>query len=643
MSEIKYLDYAGLTKFKEEIDNVILANKNDIVGTINTLSGDIGNGTLTIKKNNTSVGTFTANQKTDSEVNISVPTNLSDLTFDQTVINEIINIIKYGQLDVSESTAEQKAALHETIATNFGYLSPSALATSLSSYGTTINYDSATQKVQLKNGGNVLSEFSAAAFIKDGMVSSVSITDGTGDNLNKKVLLIDFNTDSNITDIEIPIEDIFDASQYTKTSDLATVATSGDYDDLTNKPDLSGFITQSDLSGITNTTYKLTIGSTTNGDSTNGVDLGTLESKTAVVNGSDLSLVTTGEKATWNAKSNFSGSYSDLSDKPTIPTVNDGTFSIKTKVGDNNAVTAADFTANQSGTDDITLVQGNNVTLTTDTTNRTITIASTDTTYSEATTSAAGLMSSSDKTKLNGIETNADVTDAENVKAALNIVTTSAGKYLKDDGTWDTPQSTTYVFNTAYDATTNKVATMADIPSSLPANGGNSATVNNHTVAVDVPSNAVFTDTTYSVMGASGSTHASGLVPDTPTTAGTSKYLREDGTWTEPSITYSNTGFTVNAANNSSTTLSLDGTIPIHVVTTTANITAITLSTNPAEGHSCHVIITASSEKTVSITHHSTNRICPGGEDPEPLTIPAGGYIELDFLTANNKVYVRGI
>jgi hypothetical protein len=36
-------------------------------------------------------------------------------------------------------------------------------------------------------------------------------------------------------------------------------------------------------------------------------------------------------------------------------------------------------------------------------------------------------------------------------------------------------------------------------------------------------------------MGASGSTHASGLVPDTPSTAGTSKYLREDGTWAEPS------------------------------------------------------------------------------------------------------------
>lgn len=42
------------------------------------------------------------------------------------------------------------------------------------------------------------------------------------------------------------------------------------------------------------------------------------------------------------------------------------------------------------------------------------------------------------------------------------------------------------------------------------------------------------TDTTYSTMGASGSSHAGGLVPDTPSTEGTTKYLCEDGTWKKP-------------------------------------------------------------------------------------------------------------
>ena len=40
-------------------------------------------------------------------------------------------------------------------------------------------------------------------------------------------------------------------------------------------------------------------------------------------------------------------------------------------------------------------------------------------------------------------------------------------------------------------------AKKTDIPTTLPANGGNADTVNNHTVKSDVPENAVFTDTVY--------------------------------------------------------------------------------------------------------------------------------------------------
>lgn len=59
-------------------------------------------------------------------------------------------------------------------------------------------------------------------------------------------------------------------------------------------------------------------------------------------------------------------------------------------------------------TDSLTLVSGSNITLTPDATNDKITIAAKDTTYSDATTSASGLMSASDKTKLNGIATGAN-------------------------------------------------------------------------------------------------------------------------------------------------------------------------------------------------------------------------------------------
>lgn len=61
-----------------------------------------------------------------------------------------------------------------------------------------------------------------------------------------------------------------------------------------------------------NTTYKFTIGTTTNGDDVNGVDLGTLNSETAAANGTTLSLVTTGEKATWNAKTSNTGTITSV-------------------------------------------------------------------------------------------------------------------------------------------------------------------------------------------------------------------------------------------------------------------------------------------------------------------------------------------
>lgn len=85
---------------------------------------------------------------------------------------------------------------------------------------------------------------------------------------------------------------------------------SGDYDDLTNKPTIptvptnvsdftndAGYITSDDISGKTNQS-----------------DFTAHTADTTIH-------VTTAQTAAWDAKSDFSGSYNDLTDKPTIPTV----------------------------------------------------------------------------------------------------------------------------------------------------------------------------------------------------------------------------------------------------------------------------------------------------------------------------------
>lgn len=73
-----------------------------------------------------------------------------------------------------------------------------------------------------------------------------------------------------------------------------------------------------------------------------------------------------------------------------------------------------------------------------------------------------------------------------------------------------------------------------DIPRSLPADGGDAATVNGHTVGADVPEGAKFTDTTYHEMGAATASAAgeSGLIP-APPKGKQNAFLRGDGTWFE--------------------------------------------------------------------------------------------------------------
>lgn len=81
-----YLNKSGLSYFWDKINN---KKQNKLTpGSNITISGDtisasqptVNNGKLTIQKNGTNVGTFTANQSTNVTANITVPTKISDLT-----------------------------------------------------------------------------------------------------------------------------------------------------------------------------------------------------------------------------------------------------------------------------------------------------------------------------------------------------------------------------------------------------------------------------------------------------------------------------------------------------------------------------------------------------------------------------------
>lgn len=85
-----------------------------------------------------------------------------------------------------------------------------------------VDYDSTSKRINFYNtstGGTVLGYIDATDFIKDGMVSNVEIKEVAGKGT---CLVITFNSDSGKQAIEIPISQIFDASNYYTKSEVDT-------------------------------------------------------------------------------------------------------------------------------------------------------------------------------------------------------------------------------------------------------------------------------------------------------------------------------------------------------------------------------------------------------------------------------------
>lgn len=175
-----------------------------------------------------------------------IPSKTSDLTNDSgyitsaslpTQISELIN--DSGFITASDGSITNKALVSEAV------------------YSGT--YDSNSKKILLKNKANTtLAEIDATAFIKDGMVSQVEVSNGN--------LVITFNTDAGKNPISVPISDIFDANNYyTKTE--------ADSKFLTIHQSLSNYVTLSTDQDITgNKTFSGSLSSNSDvGSSSSGI------------------------------------------------------------------------------------------------------------------------------------------------------------------------------------------------------------------------------------------------------------------------------------------------------------------------------------------------------------------------------------
>ena len=141
----------------------------------------------------------------------SLPINAPAETFDAigNTMNAEVNeaISSGGGIDTSNLGAslfyDSKAMQIELKNTSDAVIS----SISTSNLGASLYYDSNTKRIELKNTSDaVVSSIDATAFIKDGMLDSVTVSGG---NLN-----FVFNTDAGKETISIPLSEFFDASAY---------------------------------------------------------------------------------------------------------------------------------------------------------------------------------------------------------------------------------------------------------------------------------------------------------------------------------------------------------------------------------------------------------------------------------------------
>lgn len=196
-------------------------------------------------------------------------------------------------------------------------------------------------------------------------------------------------------------------SDLTGTPSLATVATSGNYNDLSNKPSIPAAQVQSNWTQSDNTKADF------------------IKNKP--------SLATVATSGSYNDLSNkpslatvaTSGSYNDLSNKPTIPVVNNATLTIQ-----KNGTQVAAFTANQStnATANITVP-----TKTSDLTNNSNFVA--DASYVHTDNNFTTTL----KNKLDGIASGAEV----NVQADWNVSDSTSDAFIKNKPTIPTVNNAT--------------------------------------------------------------------------------------------------------------------------------------------------------------------------------------------------------
>ena len=303
-NDANYVTSASLTA---ELANYVPSSSITTVaytGSYNDLTDTptIGHGVLTIQVNGTNVKQFSANETAAKTANILVPTKTSDLTNDSGFITSSdipSNLCKYIDLGSGSYNPVITQTVLDTIATSpkdyvllYNYTYQGATYCIKFQYMNTVSGSYFYQSYNVgKVVNNTLTECSMV------FTMAIRISDGTP-TMTSGDTTPTAGTGIRITGHEISVNSLTvamksDLTGLVPASSLSTVAFSGSYTDLSDKPNIP--VSTSDLNNDSGYITK----------SVNNLDNYTLTSNLAAV-------------AT-------SGSYNDLTNKPTIPDAVSGT------------------------------------------------------------------------------------------------------------------------------------------------------------------------------------------------------------------------------------------------------------------------------------------------------------------------------
>ena len=152
-------------------------------------------------------------------------------------VSATVNAAVSGKADTSAVTAAIDAATSGKVETSTFNTYTANTADAIAEKFDDVDYDSQSKRINFYSGGKttgtIKAYIDATDFIKDGMVDNVEVKTIQSGGTDVTVLAITFNADSGKQEIDIPISQIFDASNYYTTAQTQAYVTGYTYDKAT--------------------------------------------------------------------------------------------------------------------------------------------------------------------------------------------------------------------------------------------------------------------------------------------------------------------------------------------------------------------------------------------------------------------------